>query len=268
MCRPILQPPLVGQAGRGERPASLEGVCERWSSPSRMVRAIPHPRGDPRRVRARADRSRRHRVPGRPAGHPRGCRSAARRAGDDRTHPGSRGRRLRATGSRRPATRSRPSSRPSSPIATGLRSASWAAAPLSSPASRSRSTCPSDPAFIDRVLAEVADGTVRLGTATTRLGELRYIAAPVAIDDERGVFLIAVDLRAELADFNGAFGTYALVAAGALAIIGLVGLRDGRPAARADPPAAARGGGDHGDAARDPHPGGRARRRLGADRSP
>jgi two-component system OmpR family sensor kinase len=82
---------------------------------------------------------------------------------------------------------------------------------------------PSDPAFIDRVLAQVADGSVRLGTATTSLGELRYIAAPVAIDEERGVFLLAVDLRAELAAFNGAFANYMLVAAGALAVIGLVG---------------------------------------------
>jgi two-component system OmpR family sensor kinase len=73
------------------------------------------------------------------------------------------------------------------------------------------------------VLAEVSDGTVRIGTAATELGELRYIAAPVAIDDERGVFVLAVDLRAELAAFNGAFGIYMLVAAGALAIIGLVG---------------------------------------------
>ncbi len=83
---------------------------------------------------------------------------------------------------------------------------------------------PTDPAFIDRVLCR---GRRRHGASrhapTTSLGDLRYIAAPVAIDDERGVFVIAVDLRAELADFNGAFGTYALVAAGALAIIGLVG---------------------------------------------
>jgi two-component system OmpR family sensor kinase len=82
---------------------------------------------------------------------------------------------------------------------------------------------PSDPAFVDRVLSEVSDGTVRLGTATTELGELRYIAAPVAIDDERGVFVIAVDLHAELAAFNDAFRNYVLVAVGALAIIGLVG---------------------------------------------
>ena len=82
---------------------------------------------------------------------------------------------------------------------------------------------PTDPAFIDRVLGEVADGSVRLGTATTGLGDLRYIAAPVAIDDQRGVFVIAVDVRAELADFTSAMLAYAAVAAGVLVIIGLIG---------------------------------------------
>jgi len=82
---------------------------------------------------------------------------------------------------------------------------------------------PSDPAFIDRVLAEVSDGSVRIGSAPTTFGELRYIAAPVAIDDERGVFVIAVDVQATLADFTDAFLIYAAVAGGALAIIGLVG---------------------------------------------
>ncbi|MEO5921882.1 MAG: HAMP domain-containing sensor histidine kinase, partial [Pseudolysinimonas sp.] len=82
---------------------------------------------------------------------------------------------------------------------------------------------PADPGFVDRVIAEVADGTVRLGTATTDGLELRYIAAPIAIDDGRGVFVIAVDLRAELSQFTSAFSTYALVAAAVLVIIGLVG---------------------------------------------
>jgi signal transduction histidine kinase len=82
---------------------------------------------------------------------------------------------------------------------------------------------PTDPAFIDRLLGEVADGSVRLGTATTELGDLRYIAAPVAIDDERGVFVIAVDVRAELADFEAAMLAYVAVAAGVLVIIGLIG---------------------------------------------
>ena len=82
---------------------------------------------------------------------------------------------------------------------------------------------PTDPAFVDRVLSEVADGSVRLGTATTDLGDLRYIAAPVAIDAQRGVFLIAVDVRAELADFGTAMSAFAVVAVGVLAIIGLIG---------------------------------------------
>lgn len=82
---------------------------------------------------------------------------------------------------------------------------------------------PTDPAFLDRVLGEVADGSVRLGSAVTTQGELRYIAAPVAIDGQRGVFVMVVDLSAELAEFGGAFGAYALVAVGVLAVIGLVG---------------------------------------------
>ena len=82
---------------------------------------------------------------------------------------------------------------------------------------------PIDPAFIERILSEVGDGSVRLGSAPTELGELRYIAAPVAIDADRGVFVIAVDLGAELAPFTAAFGIYSAAATGALAIIGLVG---------------------------------------------
>ncbi|CAN5410731.1 HAMP domain-containing sensor histidine kinase [soil metagenome] len=82
---------------------------------------------------------------------------------------------------------------------------------------------PADPDFVNRVLQEVSDGSVRLGTASTDVGELRYIAAPVAIDDERGVFIIAVDVRAELDEFTSAFSVYALVALGTLLIIGLVG---------------------------------------------
>jgi two-component system, OmpR family, sensor kinase len=82
---------------------------------------------------------------------------------------------------------------------------------------------PSDPAFVDRVIGEVSDGTVRLGTASTNIGDLRYIAAPVAIDKERGIFVIAVNENAELQDFTASFGAYAIVAAGVVAIIGLIG---------------------------------------------
>jgi signal transduction histidine kinase len=82
---------------------------------------------------------------------------------------------------------------------------------------------PTYPAIIDRILAEVADGSVRLGTMSTPEGDLRYVAAPVAIDSHRGVFVMAVDVGAELGDFVAATWAYLAVAAGVLAIIGLVG---------------------------------------------
>jgi signal transduction histidine kinase len=82
---------------------------------------------------------------------------------------------------------------------------------------------PTDAGFMERLLGEVAGGDVVIGTAPTSAGELRYIAAPVAVDEGRGVFVLAVDVPAELADFDAAMRAYALVAAGVLAIIGLVG---------------------------------------------
>ena len=82
-----------------------------------------------------------------------------------------------------------------------------------------------DPALVSRVAAEVADGTVRLGTTVSPLGELRYIAAPIAVegDARQGVYLTAIDMGAELRELTRAFTTYSLVAAGSLAAVGLVG---------------------------------------------
>lgn len=82
---------------------------------------------------------------------------------------------------------------------------------------------PTYPAFIDRILTEVADGSVRVGTVATPEGDLRYVAAPVAIDEHRGVFVMAVDVGAELGDFVAATWAYVAVAAGVLVIIGLIG---------------------------------------------
>lgn len=82
-----------------------------------------------------------------------------------------------------------------------------------------------DPAFVTRIDAEVADGTVRLGTSVSTTGEFRYIAVPITVtgSTQTGVYVAAVDIRAELAQLTGAFGTYAIVAALALVAIGLVG---------------------------------------------
>ena len=82
-----------------------------------------------------------------------------------------------------------------------------------------------DPALINRVVGEVDDGTVRVGTAASPLGELRYIATPVTVEGgtESGIYLTAIDVGAELHDLTRAFTTYAFVAAAALLAVGLVG---------------------------------------------
>ena len=82
-----------------------------------------------------------------------------------------------------------------------------------------------DPVFIDRVVTEVSDGSVRMGTAVSELGNLRYIATPVTVEGvtDVGVFVTAFDLDAELGEVTTAFSTYSWVAAIALLAIGLVG---------------------------------------------
>lgn len=82
-----------------------------------------------------------------------------------------------------------------------------------------------DPALVERIVGEVSDGTVRLGTAVGPLGSLRYIAAPVSVegDPQQGVYIAAFDIAAELKDSTSAFVTYAIVAAGGLVAVGLVG---------------------------------------------
>lgn len=86
-----------------------------------------------------------------------------------------------------------------------------------------------DRVFIARVAAETAGGgaagaPVR-GTASTSLGQLRYVAVPLEVpgDPESGVFVAAHDIDAEVAVITSAFRTYALVAVVALVAVGLVG---------------------------------------------
>lgn len=82
------------------------------------------------------------------------------------------------------------------------------------------------PEFIAHVAEESVDGQVRLGTSvSSALGYLRYVSVPVLVaeDPEFGVLVVAVDVRARLADLDAAFRTYTLVAVGALAVMALVG---------------------------------------------
>ena len=82
-----------------------------------------------------------------------------------------------------------------------------------------------DPAFVARIVDEVADGTVRLGTSVSATGQYRYVATPISVtgSTEKGIYVAAVDVDAELTEITDAFTTYALVALVALVAVGLVG---------------------------------------------
>lgn len=82
-----------------------------------------------------------------------------------------------------------------------------------------------DPAFVARIVAETASGTVVRGTAETADGVVRYVAIPVTVagDPGTGIFVVVVNLRAQLQPINDAFVTFGIVAAAALLMLGLVG---------------------------------------------
>ena len=83
-----------------------------------------------------------------------------------------------------------------------------------------------DPGFVARVLAETTGGQVVRGTAAADGSSVRYVAIPVTVDgdgDGTGIFVVAVDLNARLLPVDEAFRTFAIVAAMALAALGLVG---------------------------------------------
>ena len=83
-----------------------------------------------------------------------------------------------------------------------------------------------DPQLIERIVGEVADGSVRIGTSLSPvLGEVRYIAAPVTVanDEVVGTYLAAIHVPGTLADLNAAFRTYTWVAVIATLIAGLGG---------------------------------------------
>lgn len=82
-----------------------------------------------------------------------------------------------------------------------------------------------DQTLVDRIVREVADGSVRLGTHEGILGQIRYIAVPIEVNgvDTTGVFVSAFNLDAELGEITTAFRTYTWVALGTLVAVGLVG---------------------------------------------
>lgn len=82
-----------------------------------------------------------------------------------------------------------------------------------------------DTAFVERVVAESAEGAVKVGTAVTSVGTLRYVASPITVagDPQLGIYVTAVDVDAALQELTDSFTTYAIAAALACAAIGLVG---------------------------------------------
>jgi len=82
-----------------------------------------------------------------------------------------------------------------------------------------------EPGFVDRVVEETSDGSVHIGTALLDVGTVRYVATPIAVagDSESAVYVAAIDVDAELRELTAAFSTYAVVAAGTLVAIALVG---------------------------------------------
>lgn len=86
-----------------------------------------------------------------------------------------------------------------------------------------------DARFIDRVITEIetvgAGSESVLGTASTELGPLRYVAVPIRYegDTELGIFVTAFNLDDELAESYTSVRTFLITAGVALLVIALVG---------------------------------------------
>ena len=78
--------------------------------------------------------------------------------------------------------------------------------------------------LLSRIVAESADGQVHTGVFAAN-DERQYIAAPVSVtgDSDTGIYVVAINVDEQLDELYRSYGTYAGVAAGALAAMGLVG---------------------------------------------
>lgn len=86
-------------------------------------------------------------------------------------------------------------------------------------------TLADNPEFIAAVLATASDSAAHLASFESPARTIRYVVVPITVpgDDEAGLYVTAVDVDAELAELNEAFGTFIGVAALALGAIGFVG---------------------------------------------
>lgn len=72
------------------------------------------------------------------------------------------------------------------------------------------------PGFVDRAVAETADGDIVIGTYGTDDATVRYLAAPVRLGEEadppRSIFVTGYDVRAELAELDDAARVFTVTA--------------------------------------------------------
>lgn len=82
-----------------------------------------------------------------------------------------------------------------------------------------------DSPLVERVVAEVRDGSARIGTAVFDDVELRYVAVPVVVAgaDDDGIYLVAIDLRAALEPTDRALLVFVVVAGVTLLAVALAG---------------------------------------------
>lgn len=82
-----------------------------------------------------------------------------------------------------------------------------------------------DTDFVDKIVAETADGQPSTGTASTDHGTVTYIAIPVSVDGDpsAGVYVRASDLEAELIPVTASLQTFVVAAIIVLLATGVVG---------------------------------------------
>jgi len=82
-----------------------------------------------------------------------------------------------------------------------------------------------DSKLVDRVVAEVSDGSARMGTALIDGSELRYVAVPVVVEGSRdaGIYLVAIDVGAALEPTDRALLVFVLVAGITLVAVAVAG---------------------------------------------
>lgn len=77
--------------------------------------------------------------------------------------------------------------------------------------------------LVERVVAEVADGSARLGTALLDDRQVRYLGIPVTVGEDRGIYLVAIDVGLRLAPTERSLLVFVVVAGATLLAVGIAG---------------------------------------------